>query len=355
MRSIGEMARNSGLTVSALRFYDGAGVLSPAWVDPQTGYRRYSPDQVDDARLVARLRRVGMPLAEIRLVLEHRSHPVLARQLLDAHLRRLEDGLADARRELSFVRALLDHEENPMIPTATATRLTVAGTELAAALDAVSFAVSDDSTLPALGGVLFEVRETTLWLVATDRYRLAVATAAAQDLVGPEASVIVPAPLVDQIRALLSPEGAATLTIEGDRISAQAGGRQATGQRLDHDFPDYRRLLRDGGAHRVTVEVAALRDAVTSGATRSMIREHDGAQYDVTVLTVDSDGALVVGTDHCAEGLRVGVNREFLLQALAATARDQLVLELDGPITPLAIRVPDREHPFSLLMPTRLS
>ena len=38
---IGEMARASGLTVSALRFYDGAGVLVPAAVDPATGYRTY--------------------------------------------------------------------------------------------------------------------------------------------------------------------------------------------------------------------------------------------------------------------------------------------------------------------------
>jgi len=41
MRGIGEVARASGLSVSALRFYDGAGVLVPAEVDPATGYRRY--------------------------------------------------------------------------------------------------------------------------------------------------------------------------------------------------------------------------------------------------------------------------------------------------------------------------
>jgi DNA-binding transcriptional MerR regulator len=49
MRSIGEMARDSGLSVSALRFYDGAGVLAPAWTDPQTGYRWYDDGQVGDA------------------------------------------------------------------------------------------------------------------------------------------------------------------------------------------------------------------------------------------------------------------------------------------------------------------
>ena len=62
---IGEMARASGLSVSALRFYDGAGVLVPAEVDPLTGYRRYADDQLRAARLVAGLRRVGMPVAGI--------------------------------------------------------------------------------------------------------------------------------------------------------------------------------------------------------------------------------------------------------------------------------------------------
>jgi DNA-binding transcriptional MerR regulator len=69
MRSIGEMARDSGLSVSALRFYDGAGVLVPARVDPVTGYRWYDPRQLEESRLLARLRRAAMPLADIRLVL----------------------------------------------------------------------------------------------------------------------------------------------------------------------------------------------------------------------------------------------------------------------------------------------
>ena len=73
MRGIGRLARDSGLTVSALRFYDGAGVLVPAHVDPQSSYRWYSDEQVLVARLVARLRRVGMPVADIRRVVEHRD------------------------------------------------------------------------------------------------------------------------------------------------------------------------------------------------------------------------------------------------------------------------------------------
>ncbi len=56
---IGSLARASGLSVSALRFYDAEGVLVPAEVDPHTGYRRYTGVQVVDARLVAELRRTA--------------------------------------------------------------------------------------------------------------------------------------------------------------------------------------------------------------------------------------------------------------------------------------------------------
>lgn len=68
--SIGDFARESGLSAKALRLYDELELLPPAAVDPFTGYRRYARDQLERARLVARLRLIGMPLARIRLVLE---------------------------------------------------------------------------------------------------------------------------------------------------------------------------------------------------------------------------------------------------------------------------------------------
>lgn len=66
--SIGEFAAATGLTAKALRLYDGMGVVRPAAVDEGTGYRWYEPGQVADARLVAQLRLVGMPLARIQEV-----------------------------------------------------------------------------------------------------------------------------------------------------------------------------------------------------------------------------------------------------------------------------------------------
>ena len=63
--SIGEFARLSRLSAKALRLYDELGLLPPARVDPDSGYRWYAAGQLDNARLVASLRQIGVPLAQI--------------------------------------------------------------------------------------------------------------------------------------------------------------------------------------------------------------------------------------------------------------------------------------------------
>ncbi|MFF8680603.1 MerR family transcriptional regulator [Streptomyces sp. NPDC015237] len=359
MRSIGEMARDSGLGVSALRFYDRAGVLVPAWVDPVSGYRWYAPGQLDEARLLARLRRAGMPLADIRLVLAGWSGPDtdLVRGLLQAHLRRLERGLADARSEFSALRVLLDQRESPMTasPRTDSVRLSVPADGLAAALDSVRFAVGADPELPMLGGVLFDVEGDTLHVVATDRYRMAVARTTATGHGGPRDQVIVPAPLVDAMRALLGGDGPVHLGVEGDRVTLEAGDGQAAGPRLAYDFPDYRRLVRLPAGRRAVVDVAAFRAALTDGPARAgEVRDEGGTARETSVLDVTDDGTATV----CGEGDEgrdaVAVDRGFLLDALAAAGRDRLVLELGAPTAPLAIRRTDDEGTFSLLMPVRL-
>ncbi len=62
---IGEFARRSRLSVKALRLYERQGLLRPAEIGPDNGYRRYREEQLVGARLVALLRRLDMPLAVV--------------------------------------------------------------------------------------------------------------------------------------------------------------------------------------------------------------------------------------------------------------------------------------------------
>jgi DNA-binding transcriptional MerR regulator len=69
LMSIGEFARLSRLSPKALRLYDELDLLLPARVDPDSGYRWYAAGQLDNARLVASLRQIGLPLTEIKAIL----------------------------------------------------------------------------------------------------------------------------------------------------------------------------------------------------------------------------------------------------------------------------------------------
>jgi protein phosphatase len=95
--SSGEFARASGLSRKALRLYDELGLLPPVRVDPYSGYRFYAPAQLEQARLVAWLRRLGMPLAAIRTVLA--KPPAAAAEEVSAYMERAE-AEATARRKL---------------------------------------------------------------------------------------------------------------------------------------------------------------------------------------------------------------------------------------------------------------
>lgn len=81
--SIGEFSRLTWLSPKALRLYERRRLLLPDLVDEYTGYRYYSPGQADRARLIALLRRVGMPLERIGAVLDSAEED--RRALLDVY------------------------------------------------------------------------------------------------------------------------------------------------------------------------------------------------------------------------------------------------------------------------------
>lgn len=343
---IGTVARRSGLTVSALRYYDEAGVLVPAVVDPASGYRFYSLDQVRLARLVARLRRVGMPVADLRRVV---GDPQAAGPLLDAHLRRLEHALADARRELSAARSLLE-EETSMTVTVTTT-----DAALVAALRAVRFAVGSDPELPAIAGVLLDATPEDVRLVATDRYRLAIAPLEGAAVAGPATQALLPTPWVDQVLDRLagpgrSPQGTdVVVEVSHDSVVARVpGGDLATG-RPPVDYPDYRRLVREHGSG-VLVEARTLQARIEAAPPL----EHPDGAHGVPrmVALLARDGAGITVAEQPGEGA-VAFDREFLLEAVEAADGAPLTLALDGPHEPLVIRTGRGD--IGLLMPVALS
>ena len=107
--TIGEFARASRLSPKALRLYDELGLLTPARVDPVSGYRLYEPGQLEQARLVAWLRRLGMPLARIRVVCD--LPPASAAAEVAAFWAQAEADLASRRDLAAFLTSYLAARE----------------------------------------------------------------------------------------------------------------------------------------------------------------------------------------------------------------------------------------------------
>ncbi|MEO5746052.1 MAG: hypothetical protein ABIQ53_15880, partial [Terracoccus sp.] len=286
----------------------------------------------------AHLRRVGLPLDDIRTVV---TEPAQAGSVLAAHLVRLEAGLADARREISIVHHLLENTETPMY------RCTLSATAFVNALREVRYAVCDDPDQPRLHGVYLDSEPGRVRVVATDRYRLA--TGALLTSEETDLHLLLPTAAVDELLAA-DLTGSLDVVVNDGTVTLTSGGWTVQAQVPDVDFPSYRAFL-EHGRQEVAVDAVALRAELETGTTTTLTREGDAVVFDVSLLSIGERGVRVGATDE-PDALVVAVNREFLLQALQAG--NQLTLGLDDPIAPLAIRNPHREGAVSILMPVRL-
>ena len=104
--TIGDFSRATHLSIKTLRYYHRVQLLEPAQVDPDTGYRRYTTDQIPVAQVIRRFRDLEMPIEQIQAVL--RAPDLTARNRLIAdHLSQLEQDLARTQQAVASLRDLL--------------------------------------------------------------------------------------------------------------------------------------------------------------------------------------------------------------------------------------------------------
>ncbi|HEX7491285.1 MAG TPA: MerR family transcriptional regulator [Candidatus Limnocylindrales bacterium] len=108
---IGRFSEICRLSIPALRHYDELGLLPPAAVDPDTGYRYYSISQAEDAERIRTLRFLEMPLPEIRALLA--GDAVRTKALLETHRQRLVEEADKQRYAITLLETML-REEPPM-------------------------------------------------------------------------------------------------------------------------------------------------------------------------------------------------------------------------------------------------
>ncbi|GAA2238259.1 MerR family transcriptional regulator [Streptomyces amakusaensis] len=325
--TIGAFARASRLSAKALRRYDELGLLPPASVDPYTGYRYYERSQLERARLVAWLRRIGMPLPLVREVCDlHGPDPAAAARAVRAHWARVEAETA-VRRDLALFLA----DQLDASPGKDTTAMTALGIRYAARTDRGA------------------VRTANHDIAYADHRLLAVAdgfgdrggdagTAAVQALreldrpgVPPLAGDLLNA-LEDAVDRANSAIGALEDS-QGSGTTLTALVRSGSRLGLVHIGDTRVLLLRDGALSRITHDHTVVQSMIDAG---SLTEEEAASHPQRTLLLRALDGGTTAVPDlrlHealpgdryllCSDGLFTAVPDERIQHALATVAEPE--------------------------------
>jgi serine/threonine protein phosphatase PrpC/lambda repressor-like predicted transcriptional regulator len=263
MLTIGEFAQATGLTAKALRLYDDLGLLAPADVDERTGYRRYTPDQVDRAKLVARLRSAGVPLRRIATIVGLDDREAAAAELL-SYWRQVEADTASARQVVATLVSQMRGHGTTMEPTTSTTRTPATRSAHRAGQGGRSLAL--DRVYPREHRVAAQVTGQRLFAVA-DGYGNEGAADAALDALEALDDVEVHA---DPLGALDEAVTRAAEAVAGRE--AEAGGTTLTALLLSGDralvahVGDSRAyVVRDGGLERLTRDHTVVQSLIDEG------------------------------------------------------------------------------------------
>jgi DNA-binding transcriptional MerR regulator len=336
--TIGVLARASGLTPSALRFYDDCGLLVPVRVDGSTGYRYYSESQCERAVMIRRLRGIGVPLEVVAEVLS--GDVERAERLLDEHVLDLEQRARKAALVAAAVKEALGDG---------ADLVALSGAALADAIDQVRSAAAHSAEIPVLAGVLVEASPSSLTLTATDRYRLSTRTLAPRR--GGTWSLVVDAGELGAVSSWLRSVDEVVAAATDGALVLAAGGTERRCQAINEPFPDYRALLS---------ELAPVRTRVVVGR-ELLLGAFDGNEA-ATTFSIDATGmtvsqqdsrpvrqlpAIVTGSD-----IDLAFSPATLAPAIRSAVGPEIMLDISAPDQPVVVRSATDGDLTTLVMPT---
>ncbi|MBD3943497.1 DNA polymerase III subunit beta [Microbacterium sp. NEAU-LLC] len=231
-----------------------------------------------------------------------------------------------------FTLASMPVQEYPAIPEVTGDSGLVPAEDFATAIAQVAFAASRDDVTPVLTGVQLEVSGTSLSLVATDRYRVALreipwdgGTAASEE----STTALVPARTLTEVGKTFAHGGDISIAFSGsgDReiIAFTAGNKTVTSLLIKGNFPPVRRLFPAQTEHHAVVNTAELAEAVRRvslvldrSAPLRFTFTSDSVSMDASgteqARATESVDATLIGGDD----VTLGLNPQYLLESLGA-------------------------------------
>lgn len=226
----------------------------------------------------------------------------------------------------------------------------------------VTFATSSDESRPIFTGVLFEVEDENLRLVATDTHRLAFRTGFLKTAgVGEQVSALIPAKTLNEVvRIMPSDSENIKITFSSNQVIMEMGNIKLISRIIEGQFPNYKQVIPQGCKSKLKIKTRDLLDAVE----RASLIAKDGPN--VIRLTVQNENLIInsnspeVGMIHEeipvsleGEETQISFNSKYLIDVLRAIDAEEVLLELTGSLSPGIIKPVEGDNYLYLILPVR--
>lgn len=243
---------------------------------------------------------------------------------------------------------------------------TAPGSDLLSLIRRTSFAVSTEESRPVLNGVLWELRDGEMRMVATNGHRLARMKIPAGPSVETTAQLIVPPAALDQVRRLFDADQEIRVARDGNHLGFRSDAVEIYTRLIEGTYPNYEQVIPKDNDKHATMDRRALESAVrrvaavASDQTHRIRMEFSPGRVNLNVLTPDLGEAhdeLEIGYDQ--ESMAIGFNANYLLEVLRNVGTDEVLMSFKAPeraatVEPVAPEGEDAIDYLCLVMPLRL-
>ncbi len=260
-----------------------------------------------------------------------------------------------------FTLASLPANDFPSIDEVEATeRVSVPEAALKELIERTAFAMAQQDVRYYLNGLLFDLRDASLRCVATDGHRLALCEAPLEG--AGKRQIIVPRKGVQELQRLLE-GGDRTLELEVGRshLRVKRDDVTFTSKLIDGKFPDYEAVIPIGADREVRIDRETFRAALQRAAIlsnekyRGVRVEVSPGQLKISAHNPEQEEAQEeVEADTRVDGLAIGFNVNYLLDALTALRDEQVILQLRDANSSALVREAGNERSRHVVMPLRL-
>jgi DNA polymerase-3 subunit beta len=262
-----------------------------------------------------------------------------------------------------FTLASLPANDFPSVDEVEATeRVRVPEAGLKELIERTAFAMAQQDVRYYLNGLLFDLRDKTLRCVATDGHRLALCESPLEAGAQSKRQIIVPRKGVTELQRLLE-GGDRELELEVGRnhIRVKRDDVTFTSKLIDGRFPDYEAVIPIGADREVKVDREVLRAALQRAAILSN-EKYRGVRIEVSPgqLRINAhnpeqeEAQEEIEADTRVDGLAIGFNVNYLLDALSALRDEHVVLQLRDANSSALVREAGSEKCRHVVMPLRL-